>query len=539
MTGIACPAGFSGQWSGAIAPGASQDVPVSFTPTQAKTYSATITVNCDSTFGTRTSACSGTGTQRVIVLAGDFAFGNIVVGYSPQRTFTITNTGNDALFVTGVTCPPGFSGDWSGTVAAGGSQSVTVTFVPTAAQTYQGSVTVQSNSTSGTNTLACSGTGLVANAAPVMTVEGPFVTIGDYIANGTGVLEKRWDYYVSNSSASGDINNMIEWKIDSGSDNGVLRIQCETFSSVPTINVFVTRTHCGFAGLLPPDPDPFTENNSVLITLITPADTLSGPGLAVATAVGGIEGNIPFPSVPVDVPAAVPTVDFTEDNGVASYNSTTGKYVLDMTVQNNMTISNAGYEDYVSEIKIDGIYSATAPTFTSRPAGFGNNNGGYTTIQLTDSVRMLWLMILGTNLNESRIQPESSRLFNINFTLPSGLPGSAIRYGNVNAQGNTFSHFYQPGPTPDTFIGPVGVEYPAPVVGLTVGAGQVRLGLVGLVVGREYRVMRSEDLSGWDEVDRFTVTEDPWPASGRVDREWSEAVVLPGRRFYKLEWDEP
>ena len=127
----------------------------------------------------------------------------------------------------------------------------------------------------------------------------------------------------------------------------------------------------------------------------------------------------------------------------------------------------------------------------------------------------------------------------VNFTLPAGIPASAIRYGNVNAQGKTFSNSYQPNPTPDTFIGPVAVDYPAPVVGLAFAAGQVRLGMSGLVVGCEYRVMRSESLMSWDEAARFTVTEDPWPASGRVDREWSAAAVLPGRRFYRLEWDVP
>ncbi|MCX6873994.1 MAG: hypothetical protein NTW21_09325 [Verrucomicrobia bacterium] len=81
--------------------------------------------------------------------------------------------------------------------------------------------------------------------------------------------------------------------------------------------------------------------------------------------------------------------------------------------------------------------------------------------------------------------------------------------------------------------------YPALVMGLAVGGGQVRLAMQRLVVGREYRVMRSEGLGSWTEAGRFTVTAEPWPASGRVDREWSEAAVVPGRRFYRLEWDEP
>ena len=239
---------------------------------------------------------------------------------------------------------------------------------------------------------------------------------------------------------------------------------------------------------------------------------------------------------------AQPTVDFTSP-GVATQIGTTTQYTLPVNVQNHMDAEPAGnpYNDYVSEIKIEGIYSAAAPVFSSLPTRWGTGTYGYMTIQLLDADRRLWQMIAGTTFNASRIAPSSFKDFTITITLPTGLSGSAIPYGAVSAQGKTGSMGYQPGPPldpPDTFIGPVGVEYPAPDVGLSVAAEQVRLGLAGLVVGREYRVMRSVDLSGWDEVDRFTVTEDPWPASGRVDRVWSEAI-LPGRRFYKLEWDEP
>ncbi len=63
--------------------------------------------------------------------------------------------------MTGITYPTGFSGAWSGTIAAGGSQPVTVTFAPVAATAYSGTVTVNSDKTSGTNTIAVSGTGQV------------------------------------------------------------------------------------------------------------------------------------------------------------------------------------------------------------------------------------------------------------------------------------------------------------------------------------------------------------------------------------------
>ena len=370
-----------------------------------------------------------------------------------------------------------------------------------------------------------------------MTVSGPVVTTGDYIDNGTGVLEKRWRYDIANTSAVGAENNMISFQINAGSNNDVLQLY-KTYSGNGTINLFVANATSGFTGRLPPASG-IPNNNKISLFLITPADTPSAPGLAVATA-AGVGYEVPFPSVAVDVPAAVQTVDFTSP-GVATQIGTTNQYTLPVNVFNRMNTEPAGnpYNDYVSEIKIEGIYSAEAPVFSSLPVRWGTGTYGYMTIQLLDSDRRLWRMVAGTTFNASRIAPSSFSDFDINITLPSGISGSAIRYGNVNAQGKTSVHDYQPYSPPGTFIGPIGVIYPAPVVGLTVEAGQVRLGLGGLVVGREYRVMRSESLLSWDEADRFTVVEDPMPASGRVDREWSEAAVLPGRRFYKLEWDEP
>jgi hypothetical protein len=46
------------------------------------------------------------------------------------------------------------------------------------------------------------------NAETKMQVEGPFIT--------TEGIEKKWDYYISNSSTAHDANNMIELKINAG-----------------------------------------------------------------------------------------------------------------------------------------------------------------------------------------------------------------------------------------------------------------------------------------------------------------------------------
>ena len=166
VTGISFPAGFSGNWSGTIAAGGSQNVTITFAPTAATAYSGTITIASDATGGAGTIAASGTGLAaptKIISLSGSLAFGNVTVGTSAQATLTIANSGNSTLTVTGISLPAGFSGDWSsGTIAAGGSQNVTVTFAPTAATAYSGTITIASDATGGAGTIAVSGTGAQA-----------------------------------------------------------------------------------------------------------------------------------------------------------------------------------------------------------------------------------------------------------------------------------------------------------------------------------------------------------------------------------------
>lgn len=105
-----------------------------------------------------------------IALSGNLAFGNVAVGSTGTAALTITNTGNAPLTITSIGFPAGFSGNFaSGTIAAGGSQAVTVTFAPTAAQSYSGTITVNGDHRSGTNTIAVSGTGFTV---PTFTLSG-------------------------------------------------------------------------------------------------------------------------------------------------------------------------------------------------------------------------------------------------------------------------------------------------------------------------------------------------------------------------------
>jgi hypothetical protein len=102
---------------------------------------------------------------RSIVLEANLNFGTVEIGSSVTRELRIINTGTDTLAITGMNSPGAGAGgvfvaSWtSGSIAPGAFQISTLRFTPTAAQTYGGTLTVNGNQTSGTNTIPISGTG--------------------------------------------------------------------------------------------------------------------------------------------------------------------------------------------------------------------------------------------------------------------------------------------------------------------------------------------------------------------------------------------
>ncbi len=165
ISSLTLPAKFTGTFSGTIAAGSSQNVSITFVPDVAGTFSGSIVVNADQTSGTNTISISGTSTQplvKSISLTGDLNFGTVTVGETSQKVLTINNTGTAPLTVTGLTLPNGFTGTFSGTIAAKGTQTLMVTFTPTQAIAYSGNITVNADQASGTNTIAISGTGTLA-----------------------------------------------------------------------------------------------------------------------------------------------------------------------------------------------------------------------------------------------------------------------------------------------------------------------------------------------------------------------------------------
>lgn len=123
-------------------------------------------------------ACGGSGSSaptaptaiavqptRVVSITGSLSFGEVVVGASREITMTISNGGTVPLTVTGLSVTGDLNNhvaySWgSGQIAAGGSQTVGVRFVPNRPGVYSGTLIVSGDQTSGTNSIAISGTAL-------------------------------------------------------------------------------------------------------------------------------------------------------------------------------------------------------------------------------------------------------------------------------------------------------------------------------------------------------------------------------------------
>ncbi|RYD36329.1 MAG: choice-of-anchor D domain-containing protein [Verrucomicrobiaceae bacterium] len=147
--------------------GGSQIFEITFDPYAAGVQTATVSIaSNDADENPFSFVVQGMGTAagkytRIIALGGELAFGNVQAGQSAQRTLSLGNTGDQVLTVSGISWPPGFSGDWNGgTVPAGGHRSIAVTFAPLLAGAYGGQIAISSDRTSGVSNIACSGTGL-------------------------------------------------------------------------------------------------------------------------------------------------------------------------------------------------------------------------------------------------------------------------------------------------------------------------------------------------------------------------------------------
>ena len=115
------------------------------------------------------------GIPQIVVSDTGFDFGSLILGNEPlTETFTIENTGTGVLDITSIAADlSAYTVSVSNAILGPGDDlEVTITFDPTAIQTYNGSITIQTNA--GTQIISVSGVGQgapIAAATPLLIEE--------------------------------------------------------------------------------------------------------------------------------------------------------------------------------------------------------------------------------------------------------------------------------------------------------------------------------------------------------------------------------
>jgi Abnormal spindle-like microcephaly-assoc'd, ASPM-SPD-2-Hydin len=138
-----------------------------------------------------TSGCvgvTGKGTTPTVtgvaidISPSSVSFGNVAVGQSTTKTVTLTNTGTEALSVSGISVAgTGFTASGPHlpiSLGAGQSTSISAVFKPTAGATDTGTITITSNAGGSPSRVALSGTGTTGTTAATLTVTPSSIVFG-------------------------------------------------------------------------------------------------------------------------------------------------------------------------------------------------------------------------------------------------------------------------------------------------------------------------------------------------------------------------
>jgi hypothetical protein len=153
-----------------LAVGANCNISVTFRPTATGSRTATVSVADNATGSPQTVALSGTGAAPAPAAslgATSLNFGSAKVSVATAAQFvTVTNSGTAALAITSVVLGGANPGDFTetttctGSIAIGGTCTITATFKPTALGARSATITVTDNASGATQTIALSGTGV-------------------------------------------------------------------------------------------------------------------------------------------------------------------------------------------------------------------------------------------------------------------------------------------------------------------------------------------------------------------------------------------
>jgi N-acetylneuraminic acid mutarotase len=189
-----------------LAAGASCSISVTFTPSSTATFNATLTVTDDATNSPQAMSLSGAGiaasaTSAATLSTTSLTFPNTAIGASSPLTVTVTNSGTLPLTIEGAIIGSTYYDETSGlsspgnvfpqtstcgsSLAVGASCAITVTFTPSAAGPYIGTLLIADTSSSFAQSVALSGAGIGGAGVSAVLEPTPQLNFGTVPLNTT------------------------------------------------------------------------------------------------------------------------------------------------------------------------------------------------------------------------------------------------------------------------------------------------------------------------------------------------------------------
>jgi hypothetical protein len=292
-------------------------VSVTFTPTAAGSAVGSVTLVDDAGNSPQVISLNGTGVTAPIAnlspASVTFATSQAVGTTSAAQTVTLANTGSAPLVITGITASANFgtTNNCGASIPAPGSCSISVTFTPTAAGNFYGTLTVTDNNNgapASTQVVPLAGTGV---GAPAVSLSATPLAFGN---QAVGTTSAPQILTVTNTGTAALAITAVTASGDFGvqSNNCTVPLQATTPASNCTITVTFTPTVPGSrVGALT-----LTDNaaNSPQVILLT--------GTGVAQPIVALSANtLSFGSQVVNTTSLPQTVTVT-NSGTAALNLT-------------------------------------------------------------------------------------------------------------------------------------------------------------------------------------------------------------------------
>ena len=493
MSGLSIPA--------TIGAGQSVSFTAQFTPASVGGATGSISFTDNGPNSPQTLTMAGTGMAANATLSpnpGSFAFGNVVVGANSGQLITLTNTGSASITISQATASgPGFSitGSPAGKViAAGGNTTFTAQFAPTTAGNLSGGVTITSNATNPTLTIALTGTGtqgalsanptsinfgsLLVNASSTVAVTlsnsgTASTTISTATASGTG-------YSISGLSAGQVIaaggNATFTAKFaptTTGSPIGSITITSNAPTSPLTIGLTGTAvaTQAQLA-INPPsenfgnvavganNPQTITLNNTGNATLTISTASATGPGFSMngltagqtiaaggnatftatftPTVSGAAAGSISITSNAPGSPATI-VLSGTGTQSVASANPSSagfGNVVIGNNNSQSIMLKNTGNATLTfSQVTVNGAGFSITGLSTSTTIAAGGNMSFNAIFTPGSATTVNGSVVLTTNGSPAQLTIPLSGM-GVTATLVLGSNPTSLSFGEVNINTN-------------------------------------------------------------------------------------------------------